>query len=144
MTTIFDLRHVVRGPDAYLVPKSDGRLLVGATSEERGFQTDGRVPPTGFPFKVLTLPATLAEPEQYNRRSRMCDLGYLRMPYVDSKGHLLGRCPAELRDDYERKGGTSRRREIDRVTATPSWPTSASRSLGMERPSSPSTRVAMP
>lgn len=36
----FDLRHVVRGPDAYLAPKSDGRLLVGATSEEMGFDTD--------------------------------------------------------------------------------------------------------
>lgn len=35
----FDLRHVVRGPDAYLAPKSDGRLLVGATSEEMGFDT---------------------------------------------------------------------------------------------------------
>lgn len=31
------LRHVVRGPDAYLVPKDD-RLVVGATSEERGFE----------------------------------------------------------------------------------------------------------
>ena len=31
------LRHVVRGPDAYLVPKPDGRLVVGATSEERGW-----------------------------------------------------------------------------------------------------------
>ena len=30
-------RHVIRAPDAYLVPKSDGRLIVGATSEERGF-----------------------------------------------------------------------------------------------------------
>lgn len=35
----FDLRHVIRGPDAYLVPKADGRLLVGATSEEKGFET---------------------------------------------------------------------------------------------------------
>ena len=35
----FALEHVVRGPDAYLAPKSDGRLLVGATSEERGFDT---------------------------------------------------------------------------------------------------------
>lgn len=40
MTRTFDLRHVVRGPDAYLVPKSDGRLLLGATSEERGFETE--------------------------------------------------------------------------------------------------------
>ena len=31
------LRHVVRGPDAYLVPKPDGRLVVGATTEERGW-----------------------------------------------------------------------------------------------------------
>ncbi|MGI9175386.1 MAG: glycine oxidase ThiO [Rhodothermales bacterium] len=35
----FDLRHVVRGPDAYLAPKSDGRLLIGATTEEMGFDT---------------------------------------------------------------------------------------------------------
>ena len=35
----FGLQHVVRGPDAYLAPKSDGRLLVGATTEEMGFDT---------------------------------------------------------------------------------------------------------
>ncbi len=29
-----DPRHVVRGPDAYLVPKADGRLVVGATTED--------------------------------------------------------------------------------------------------------------
>ena len=31
------LGHVVRGPDAYLVPRSDGRILIGATLEEAGF-----------------------------------------------------------------------------------------------------------
>jgi glycine oxidase len=31
------LRHVVVTPDVYLVPRRDGRLLVGATVEERGF-----------------------------------------------------------------------------------------------------------
>ena len=31
------LAHVVRAPDCYLVPRSDGRLIVGATSEELGF-----------------------------------------------------------------------------------------------------------
>lgn len=36
----FGLEHVVRGPDAYLAPKSTGRLLIGATSEEMGFDTD--------------------------------------------------------------------------------------------------------
>jgi glycine oxidase len=31
------LRHVVRSPKGYLIPRSDGRLLVGATVEEAGF-----------------------------------------------------------------------------------------------------------
>jgi len=35
----FDLQHVVRGPEAYLAPKSNGRLVIGATSEEMGFDT---------------------------------------------------------------------------------------------------------
>ncbi len=35
----FDLQHVIRGPEAYLAPKSDGRIVMGATSEEMGFDT---------------------------------------------------------------------------------------------------------
>jgi glycine/D-amino acid oxidase-like deaminating enzyme len=31
------LRHVIRSPEVYLVPRSDGRLLIGATVEEAGF-----------------------------------------------------------------------------------------------------------
>lgn len=31
------VRHVIRTPDVYLVPRSDGRLLIGATLEEAGF-----------------------------------------------------------------------------------------------------------
>lgn len=30
-------KHVIRSPEAYLIPRSDGRLLVGATVEEAGF-----------------------------------------------------------------------------------------------------------
>jgi glycine oxidase len=33
------LRHVVWLPRAYLVPRNDGRLIIGATVEERGFDT---------------------------------------------------------------------------------------------------------
>ncbi len=33
------IRHVVRTPEVYLVPRSDGRLLLGATVEEAGFDT---------------------------------------------------------------------------------------------------------
>src|SRR5882762_10553101 len=31
------VRHVVRTPDVYLIPRSDGRMLIGATVEEAGF-----------------------------------------------------------------------------------------------------------
>ena len=31
------LKHVIRSPEAYLIPRSDGRLLVGTTVEEAGF-----------------------------------------------------------------------------------------------------------
>jgi glycine oxidase len=31
------VRHVVRAPDVYLIPRSDGRMLIGATVEEAGF-----------------------------------------------------------------------------------------------------------
>ncbi len=39
MEAPFSLSHVIRGPKAYLVPRSDGRLFVGATSEEMGFDS---------------------------------------------------------------------------------------------------------
>jgi glycine oxidase len=32
------LKHVIRSPQVYLIPRSDGRLLVGATVEEAGFE----------------------------------------------------------------------------------------------------------
>jgi glycine oxidase len=31
------IKHVIRTPDVYLIPRSDGRLLVGASIEEAGF-----------------------------------------------------------------------------------------------------------
>ena len=37
------LRHVIRAPEVYLVPRTDGRLLIGATVEEAGY--DKRVDP---------------------------------------------------------------------------------------------------
>lgn len=42
--------HVLRAPDAYLVPKSDGRMIVGATMEEMGF--DDRLTAGGI-FEIL-------------------------------------------------------------------------------------------
>jgi len=37
------LKHVIRAPEVYLVPRSDGRILIGATIEEAGY--DKRVDP---------------------------------------------------------------------------------------------------
>lgn len=62
--------------------------------------------PTGFPFQVLQLTGTLSEAENYKRRARQCDLGYLREAYERPDGSLAWRCAAENPDDYMRKGGT--------------------------------------
>ena len=37
------IRHVVRTPEVYIIPRSDGRMLLGATVEEAGF--DKRIDP---------------------------------------------------------------------------------------------------
>ncbi|MCB0713980.1 MAG: glycine oxidase ThiO [Ignavibacteriae bacterium] len=39
------LQHVVRTPDVYFAPKSDGTLIVGASSEDRGFDSAVRLGP---------------------------------------------------------------------------------------------------
>ncbi|MEX2445900.1 MAG: FAD-dependent oxidoreductase, partial [Dehalococcoidia bacterium] len=44
------IRHVVRTPDVYLVPRSDGELVVGGSMEEQGF--DGR-PTAGVVHDLL-------------------------------------------------------------------------------------------
>jgi glycine oxidase len=38
------LKHVIRTPDIYLIPRSDGRILVGTTVEEAGFDKRTDVP----------------------------------------------------------------------------------------------------
>jgi NAD(P)H-dependent flavin oxidoreductase YrpB (nitropropane dioxygenase family) len=70
-------------------------------------RTEALVSPTGFPFKVATIPGTLSEPSVYAERSRMCDLGYLRAAYESAPGRVGYRCPAEPPADYVRKGGSA-------------------------------------
>jgi nitronate monooxygenase len=67
--------------------------------------TDPRGSPTGFPFKVAQFPQSLSDAELYNRRWRVCDLGYLRHPYRKADGSVGYRCPAEPLDNFLRKGG---------------------------------------
>ena len=77
------------------------RVLAGNTD----VYTDPLASPTGFPFKVVTLPGTLSEPETYQERKRVCDLGYLREVVREEGGKLAYRCASEPVDDYLRKGG---------------------------------------
>ncbi len=70
-------------------------------------RTDPRASPTGFPFKVVSLPGTASEEETYRDRRRVCDLGYLREVYRTEDGAYGYRCAAEPVADYVRKGGAA-------------------------------------
>lgn len=76
----------------------EGRLAV---------RTDPLASPTGFPFKVVSLPGTLSDPRLAAGRPRLCDLGYLRVPFERRPGRVGYRCPAEPVEEYVRKGGSA-------------------------------------
>lgn len=68
--------------------------------------TDRLASPTGFPFKVVALKGTSSEPEVYESRPRICDLGYLREAYRKDDGSIDYRCPGEPVSLYLAKGGS--------------------------------------
>lgn len=83
------------------------RRVIQKEHPKNGFVfTDPNSSPTGFPFKAVRLPYTLSEKELYEKRQRICDLGYLRHAYQKPDGGIGQRCPAEPVDDYVKKGGT--------------------------------------
>ena len=57
--------------------------------------THAKASPTGFPFKVATVPGTLSDPAVMAARPRICDLGYLREAYRDDDGAIGFRCPSD-------------------------------------------------
>jgi len=67
--------------------------------------TDPLASPTGFPFKVVQLEKTASDTTVYEGRKRVCDLGYLRDPYMDLEGKIAYRCAAEPVATYIAKGG---------------------------------------
>lgn len=88
-----------------MAPELRRRLLADAVEGSLEVRNDPYASPTGFPFKVAKAPGTLSEEEIYAERPRLCDLGYLRTPYLKADGAVGYRCPAEPVDDYVRKGG---------------------------------------
>lgn len=81
------------------------RWLTNDVVQSEAVFTDPLASPTGFPFKVVLLPETLADAHVYEERPRKCDLGYLRQLAVRDDGKLIYRCPAEPVKDYVKKGG---------------------------------------
>lgn len=81
------------------------RIAKGDVPPEGFIFTDPRSSPTGFPFKAVRLGKTVSQQDIYEKRKRICDLGYLRHAYKKDDGTIGQRCPAEPVDDYIKKGG---------------------------------------
>jgi nitronate monooxygenase len=89
-----------------LSPELKASVLAASREGRVGVFTDPHASPTGFPFKVVSVPGTVSEHDVFAERERICDLGYLRQTYREADGTLGYRCPGEPLEDYLRKGGT--------------------------------------
>ena len=67
----FTTRHVVRGPRAYLLPKDDGTVVVGATQEEAGFDAT----PTAGGIKTILENAWEMVPSIYDLPIERIEVG---------------------------------------------------------------------
>ncbi|MFA6287177.1 MAG: nitronate monooxygenase [Opitutaceae bacterium] len=89
-----------------ITPEFKAQTLALSRSGQAAVHTDPLASPTGFPFKVLQLPNTVANPTRYSGRPRLCDLGYLRQAFTKPDGTIDYRCAAEPVGNFVRKGGT--------------------------------------
>jgi NAD(P)H-dependent flavin oxidoreductase YrpB (nitropropane dioxygenase family) len=93
--------------DSGLTDEIRSSLLAELAAGTLHVKTDASASPTGFPFKVAELPGTLADLTLREARPRLCDLGYLRSPYVRDNGAIGYRCGAEPVHMFVRKGGSA-------------------------------------
>ena len=95
--------------DSGLSPKRRQELINLALNGGIDIYTDLRASPTGYPFKVPTVKGTLSEPDVYEVRERVCDLGFLREAYAiqepDGTETVGYRCASEPVEAYLKKGG---------------------------------------
>ena len=87
-----------------LTPDLRRRVLEGVVSGQARISTDPRASPTGYPFKLVEVPGI---DSQDDGRTRVCDLGYLRMAYRTPTGTIGYRCAAEPVDTFVAKGGAA-------------------------------------
>lgn len=80
-----------------LTPALRAQMLDKIANGTATVRNDLLASPTGFPFKV----AQRGDAD----RPRLCDLGYLRTPFMRDNGKVGYRCAAEPIDEYIEKGG---------------------------------------
>lgn len=80
-------------------------MLAQVAAGEAEIYTDPLASPTGFPFKVVQIPASISEEAVYAARPRICDLGYLREPYRLDEVSVGWRCASEPVNLFVSKGG---------------------------------------
>ncbi len=91
--------------DANFEPTIREALVSAVADGTLNVKTSLRGSPTGFPFKIAELEGSLSEPEAVEDRPRLCDLGFLGVPYLRENGAVGHRCPAEPERPFVRKGG---------------------------------------
>lgn len=91
--------------ESSITPELKARAIALSRSGEAHVFTDPQASPTGFPFKVVSVKETHSDADTYAQRARICDLGYLRRPYLRPDGKVGYRCPAEPVAAYVAKGG---------------------------------------
>ncbi|MCA1808888.1 MAG: nitronate monooxygenase, partial [Lentisphaerae bacterium] len=91
--------------ESSLKPSARQALIRKALTGKARIFTDPIASPTGFPFKVAALEGTLSEQDVYEKRQRICDLGFLRDFYLRPDGKIGYRCPAEPIPAFLAKGG---------------------------------------
>jgi NAD(P)H-dependent flavin oxidoreductase YrpB (nitropropane dioxygenase family) len=85
-----------------LTPDIKRRVLAAVREGTASVLTDPRASPTGYPFKIVELPQGDGPAPE---RTRVCDLGYLRVAVRSTGGRLIYRCAAEPVDAFLGKGG---------------------------------------
>lgn len=88
-----------------LDPELRARVLEGVRAGNVRVFTDPVASPTGYPFKVVELEGTASEQDVYEARTRICDAGYLRHPYLKPDGTTALRCPAAPIAPFIAQGG---------------------------------------
>jgi NAD(P)H-dependent flavin oxidoreductase YrpB (nitropropane dioxygenase family) len=76
-----------------------------AFNGELDVYTDPNGSPSGFPFKTALIQDTVANPEVYRERRRVCNVGGFKEPAKLPDGRIVYRCSAEPVETFVKLGG---------------------------------------